>query len=76
MIVEEEQIEQNFNRINASVFVNNKQGKGPLTYEGTLGFNYLSNSYAAKESNIAADIIANYALDDDAGIQTGLTFRM
>lgn len=66
--VNRDTILQVFNRVGADLYFNNKVSKSELQYQGGVGFNYFTNRYNARESNILTNIGVGYNLDAGAKI--------
>ncbi|WP_026464494.1 hypothetical protein [Adhaeribacter aquaticus] len=67
--IDKEDIKQRFNRIGTGLYFHNNQSGGPFRLSGGLGFDYFSNYYSARESNIKFDLGTTYALDKSSAIK-------
>jgi len=59
-------IKQTFNRLGAEIYFNNKLGKNPVQYRGSLGYDYVQDNYNARESNFKLNLGLGYALNESA----------
>ena len=59
-------IKQTFNRLGAELYFNNKLGKSPLQFRGSLGYDYVKDNYQARESNFKVNLGGGYALNETA----------
>ena len=60
---EKEDLKQVFNRIGAHAYLKTNQAEALLQFNAGLGFQYLRNSYNARESNFNVNVTSAYFLD-------------
>lgn len=66
--INEDSIKQRFNRVGAEVYFNNKPSGSTLQYQTSLGINYISDNFNARETNVRVGFGTAYALDESAKV--------
>lgn len=60
--IKEDSIKQLFNRIGVQGYLNNKTSESPLQYQAGIGVFIFRDNFAARESNVAINLGAGYAI--------------
>ena len=60
--IKEDSIKQLFNRIGVQGYLNNKTSESPLQYQAGIGVFLFRDNFAARESNVAINLGASYAI--------------
>ncbi|MDQ3292612.1 MAG: hypothetical protein M3Q05_15095 [Bacteroidota bacterium] len=72
--VKEDSIKQVFNRVSLQGYLNNKTSESPLQYQAGVGVSIIRDNFEARESNVAINLGASYAISDISRFSVGADF--